>query len=85
MNRKQLDEVALQIAKDIDPSLLRFDLEATFEFARRLLSVPYGYKLVPIVPTEEMVNEGVKWVTPEAVYEALLAATPKGETLCKSD
>ncbi|WP_426355625.1 hypothetical protein ACN9MD_09530 [Stenotrophomonas maltophilia] len=51
--------------------------------AAAVLTPPEGYVLVPVSPTEVMVNNGTtscQWITPlecERVYKAMLAARPE--------
>ena len=50
--------------------------------AQNAPSIPEGWKLVPIEPTEEMYNAGANhcdgyWSTAQAVWDAMLAAAPE--------
>lgn len=52
--------------------------------ARARMSVPEGWKLVPIVSTAEMDNAGADhcdgyWNTAQAVWDAMLAAAPEAK------
>lgn len=70
------NEIRLNATFDIDHGLALAAIRAA-------LTPPEGYVLVPVEPTEVMVNNGTtscQWITPlecERVYKAMLAARPE--------